>query len=243
MKKVFNSRNIVIFIFITFLFSILYTSLRIAIAPVVAPDSDSMVRVKSDYVFMLVSCVAGALAMLLPGFLVRKVNLNIPSFMIVVYALFVYCAIYLGEVRNFYYAIPHWDTILHTFSGVALGALGFSIFSLLNKTETVGFTLSPVFVALFAFCFAVTIGVIWETIEFAIDYFLNTNMQRFARATGELLMGQAALIDTMKDLLVDSLGAFVISTVGYVSLKYDSSWLERFHICRNSDCERMSWAA
>ena len=71
--------------------------------------------------------------------------------MMVLFALFLYCAIYLGEVRDFYYHVPHWDTILHTFSGAMLGALGFSVINFLNKTDRVPMNLSPVFVASFAF--------------------------------------------------------------------------------------------
>ena len=202
-------------------------------APAVAPSSDGIIRVKGDYILMLMSCILGAVAMMLPGFLIRRVNLNIPSFMIVVYALFLYCAIYLGEVRSFYYMVPHWDTILHCFSGIGLGALGFSVVSLLNNSESITFRLSPVFVALFAFCFALALGVVWEIFEFTMDRLMLTNMQKHTLENGVQLVGQGALLDTMKDLIVDASGAFFISTVGYVSLKYDKKWLEVFHIGRD----------
>lgn len=215
------------FILFTFIGSIIYTAVRIVLAPTVAPISEITVRVKSEYVLMLVQCVLGLSAMTLPGILRRRIGLNIPSVMIIMYALFLYCAIYLGEVRAFYYNVPHWDTILHTFSGAALGALGFSLVSLLNKAESVTFSLSPVFVALFAFCFAVSLGVIWEIYEFTIDCFLHTNSQKYALETGELLIGQAALMDTMKDLIVDAIGAFTVSVIGFISLKYKKGWLEQ----------------
>jgi len=230
MKKIFNTRNLMHFIFITFVASIIFTIIRIALAPTVAPISDIAVRVKSDYALMLLQCIFGVFAMFVPGLLMHRFRLSIPSGMIVAYALFLYCAIYLGEVRNFYFIIPHWDTILHAFSGAAIGALGFSIVSLLNKSETVAFSLSPVFVALFAFCFAIALGVVWEIYEFSIDYFLNTNMQKYALESGEQLVGQAALTDTMKDLIVDAIGAFAISVIGYISLKYNKGWLDRLHI-------------
>jgi hypothetical protein len=203
---------------------------RIILSPTVAPSSDIMVRVKSDYILMLLQCVLGAVAMFLPGFLRSKAHLNIPTAMMIAYAVFLYCAIYLGEVRNFYFNVPHWDTILHTFSGAAIGALGFSVISLLNKSEYASFSLSPAFVALFAFCFAVSLGVIWEIYEFSIDYFLNTNMQKYALETGEQLIGQTALVDTMKDLIVDAIGAFTMSLIGYISLKYKKDWLKRFQV-------------
>jgi uncharacterized membrane protein YjdF len=181
---------------------------------------------------MLLQSVLGIVAMLFPGMLKRRFHFDIPSVMIVFYALFLYCGIYLGEVRNFYYNIPHWDTILHTFSGVALGALGFSIISLLNNSESITFSLSPVFVAVFAFCFALALGVLWEFYEFGMDYFLGTNMQKYALESGEQFIGQAALLDTMKDLIVDAIGAFTISVIGYISLKYEKGWLDRIRVKR-----------
>jgi mannose/fructose/N-acetylgalactosamine-specific phosphotransferase system component IIC len=189
---------------------------------------------------MLLQCILGAAAMLLPGLLTRRVGLNIPSAMIIAYAVFLYCAIYLGEVRSFYYNIPHWDTILHTFSGAALGALGFSLISLLNKSESITFSLSPIFVAMFAFCFAVSLGVLWEIYEFSMDYVLGTNMQKYALESGENLIGQAALTDTMKDLIVDAIGAFAVSVTGYISLKYKKGWFEKFQLKYSKTNEKSS---
>jgi len=232
MKKILSIKNLMRFIFSTFIILIIYISVRIFLAPSVAPASEITVRVKSDYILMLLQCFAGALAMWALGFLKHRVRLNIPSAMIIIYVIFLYCAIYLGEVRNFYYIVPHWDTMLHTFSGAALGALGFSLVSLMNKYKPVYFSLSPGFVALFAFCFALALGVLWEIYEFSVDYLLHTNMQKYAIETGKLLIGQEALIDTMKDLIVDTIGAFAMSIVGYISLKYNKGWLDRFHIKR-----------
>lgn len=231
-KRFFNAKNLMRLVFLTFVGSIFYTIVRIILSPTVAPSSEITIRVKSDYILMLMQSILGALAMQIPGLVNRKVRLNIPSVMMIMYAVFLYCAIYLGEVRNFYYNVPHWDTILHTFSGAALGALGFSVVSLLNKSESIAFSLSPAFVAIFAFCFAVSLGVIWEIYEFSMDYFLHTNMQKYSLESGELLIGQAALTDTMKDLIVDAAGALGMSLVGYTSLKYNKGWLERLHVKR-----------
>ena len=231
-KKLFNTKILTIFVLFTFVISFVYVSVRIALAPTIAPSSEITIRVKSDYILMLLQSLLGIIAMLLPSIIRHKTKLYIPSFMLCVYAIFLYCAIYLGEVRNFYYSVPHWDTILHIFSGSALGALGFSIVNLLNKSETVTYSLSPGFVALFAFLFSLSLGVLWEIYEFSMDYFLHTNMQKYALESGELLAGQAAILDTMKDLIVDTLGAFVMSTIGYISLKDKRNWLEKFQIKR-----------
>ena len=230
MSNYFNEKNITRFISISFIASIVFIVIRIIIAPVTAPPSDVIIRVKGDYALLLFKCTAGLVALNIPRWLRQKFGLNIPSVMIIVYVVFLYCGIYLGEFRNFYYLIPHWDTILHIFSGVTLGALGFSIVSLLNKSESVAFSLSPVFVALFSFCFALSLGVIWEFFEFAMDCLADGNSQRNALESGELLIGQAALMDTMKDLIVDAAGAFVMSTIGFISLKYDKNWLVKLQV-------------
>ena len=233
MRRFLNVTNLLRFVFISFIASIIYITARIAAAPAVAPPSEITIRVKSDYVLMLIQCLLGVAALLFPRFLKRKTNLIIPSGMMIAYAFFLYCAIYLGEVRNFYFNVPHWDTVLHAFSGAALGALGFSIVSLLNGAESVVFTLSPIFVSLFAFCFAMTLGTLWEIYEFTVDSLLNINMQKYASEIGEPLIGRAALLDTMKDLIVDAIGAFAVSLVGYISLKHDKGWLDRFQVKRD----------
>lgn len=104
---------------------------------------------------MLVQCCLGIVVMFLPSLIKKKFNLAIPGYMFVLYFIFLYCAIYLGEVRNFYYAVPHWDTMLHTFSGAMLGALGFTIAELLSDSPNSKVELSPFFIAFFGFCFAV----------------------------------------------------------------------------------------
>lgn len=103
--------------------------------------------------------------------------------------------------------------MLHTTSGFVLGIIGFMFIYLLNKNYTTNVTLSPFFIALFAFCFAVMIGVIWEIYEFSLDRLLGYNMQKFRG------LGQDGLVDTMLDLIVDSLGALVISILGYFNIK------------------------
>nr|WP_053986303.1 hypothetical protein [Holtiella tumoricola] len=212
---------------LSLIFSIVFIVIAMTLAPTELDPTRPFERLKSEYVLMLLQCIVGVFAMLLPGMLKKKINLEIPSSMMLLYTLFLYCAIYLGEVRSFYYNVPHWDSILHTFSGAMLGALGFSFINFLNKTERVPMNLSPLFVAVFAFCFAITMGVIWEFYEFFADGLLHTNMQKFAFENGENLIGRMALMDTMKDLIVDAIGAVVMSIVGYISIKYKKGWVEK----------------
>lgn len=109
-------------------------------------------------------------------------------------------------------------------------SIGFSIIGLLNKSEAVPISLSPAFVALFAFCFAISIGAIWEIYEFSADLVLHTNMQKYALESGELLAGQAALVDTMKDLIIDTVGALGVSVIGYMLSKDKNGWLDKVQI-------------
>lgn len=233
MKK-FNWRRFINrFVFFSLLISAIFLVIRLFLAP--ADHAVPYERVKSDYVLMLVQCILGLFAMTLPGLLSHRFQIEIPSNMLVLYAIFLYGAIFLGEVRSFYYTVPHWDTILHTFSGGMLGALGFSFVTLLNKTDKIPLNLSPIFVAIFAFCFAVTLGVVWEIYEFTFDGILHLNMQKFALESGEQLIGRAALQDTMKDLIVDCLGAFIMALLGYISLKYKTGFIEKLTLRKKKE--------
>lgn len=148
-----------------------------------------------------------------PNILERRFRVYLPSSIQVIITLFIFAAQYLGEVRNFYEKFWWWDIMLHTTSGFVLGIIGFMFVYLLNKNYSTNVTLSPIFIALFAFCFAVMIGAIWEIYEFSMDRLMGFNMQKFREA------GQDGLIDTMVDLIVDSIGALIVSILGYLNIK------------------------
>ena len=233
-QKIKNKKNlkeiIAKIVFISFVIPLGYIVYKIITSPVSNDFHVENIKVKSDYVLMLIQCLLGIVALFIPSMISKKWKITIPSTMYIIYVIFLYAAIFLGEVRDFYYRIPHWDTILHTFSGAALGALGFSVVSLLNKQEKLNVNLSPFFVSLFSFCFAITMGAMWEIYEFSFDGLLHLNMQKFALENGVNLVGRAALADTMKDLIVDSIGALVTSIMGYVSLKYKKGWIDKLLI-------------
>lgn len=236
-RKINYHAVLYLFILGSMVAALISTCVIMAFAPSADDASQPFDRVKSDYVLIILQCALGIAAMFLPSILKKKWKLVVPSRMIIVYAVFLYCAIFLGEVKNFYYTVPHWDTILHTSSGAMLGALGFSLVTLLNKSDGIPVNLSPVFVALFAFCFAVSLGVVWEIYEFTMDSVAGTNMQKFMLENGEMLIGQAALSDTMKDLIVDAIGAFVIAAAGYASLIHKKGWVEKLQISVDKDDE------
>ena len=210
-----------IFVLVSFVIPIGYLVYRIAVTPAVVPVEE---RTRADYLLMLLECVLGVVVIHLPSVLEKRFRFELPTALYLMYILFLYCAIFLGEVRDFYYVVPHWDTILHTFSSVMAGAFGFIVVAMLNRDEHTAIRLSPFFVALFAFCFAVTIGTLWEIYEFSFDGLLGLNMQKFRLADGTVLAGHEALSDTMKDIIVDCLGALAAAAAGYFSLKSRHGW-------------------
>lgn len=218
MKK--NWRKIIgAILLITLILSIIYAALKIATTPSGAAEIGMHIKVKSDYVLMLLQCVLGLFVMMLPSIIERKFSIDIPDTMEILYFIFLFCAVYLGEVQNFYYLIPNWDTVLHAFSAAMLGTLGFSLVTMLNNAKQVQFNLSPLFIALFAFCFALAAGAIWEIYEYSFDGLLSLNMQKFALSDGTLLAGHSALGDTMKDIIVDAVSALITSIIGCWSIK------------------------
>lgn len=230
MKRQKKERNwgkiFTIAVLLSFMAPIGYLVVRI----ISGDTADGVGRGREDYVLMLLQCLLGIAAILVPIRLMRRWDIEIPRVMFLLYIGFLYCAIFLGEARSFYYIVPHWDTILHACSGVMLGALGFSMIAIFNNTERIPLNLSPFFIAAFAFCFALAMGALWEIYEFSADALFGTNMQKFALDDGTPLVGQAALKDTMKDIIVDTLGALVMSVVGYISLKYKKGWIEKLMI-------------
>lgn len=202
---------------VLFLLSTVYALFMLFYAPSQAETKYD--RIKSDYVLMILQCVGGAIVLFLPAKVEERFDFRIPDKMEILYFLFLFCAIFLGEVQNFYYRFPFWDMVLHGFSAAMIAALGFIIVSYLNNSEKIDIALSPFFVAMFAFCFAMTCGAIWEIYEFTADALLGTNMQKFITAENEVLAGHAALVDTMKDMIVNTIGALIVTTLGYFTLK------------------------
>ncbi len=212
-------------LFITLILSAVYSLVRIIVPQPLVSAGTAYAHVRSDYVLMFIQCLLGLVVLSVPSIASRKLRFTIPNFIYIMYYVFLYCAIFLGEVLNFYYVIPHWDVILHFFSGAMLGALGFILVSQLNDSEMIRVSLSPFFVSLFAFCFALSCGAVWEIYEFVFDGLLGLNMQKFMTAAGEILNGHSALHDTMTDIIVDALAALLISILGYSRLKAEK-WFQ-----------------
>ena len=209
-----------IVVYITLLASIVFSIVKIITSSSVPDGTDTHIR--SDYVLMLLQCILGIVVLGVPAFLEKRFSFEMPNIMAIAYFVFLYCAIYLGEVKQFYYLSPHWDDILHCFSAGMLGAFGFSLVDILNKSEKIKMNLNPYFVSLFAFCFALSIGALWEIYEFSGDALFGLNMQKYRLSDGSLLEGNMALADTMYDIIIDTIGAFTVSAAGLLGKKIEN---------------------
>lgn len=215
------------FVFISFILTIIISTIALINTSLNLNIYKDKYNENNHYILILIQNILGLIVMQLPKFLEYRFKIKIPLNMRFLLAIFLYCAIYLGETKRFYYIVPHWDTMLHLISGAVLVAIGFSLLTLLNRMDSVPIKLNPICIVIFSFCFAITLGVIWEIYEFLCDGLLNLNMQKFALEDGNNLIGRDALIDTMKDLIIDCIGATIMSVIGYISLKYNKGWIEK----------------
>lgn len=164
---------------------------------------------------------------ILPAILARRARISIPAELELLAIAFIFASLFLGETRDYYNRIWWWDLALHATSGGLLGILGVLLVYVLNEIPRIEMHMQPAFVAFFAFCFAVAIGALWEIFEFAMDQLLGMNMQK------AMFNDSSGLTDTMWDLIVDSVGALVVSVAGYGYMKRGAKsiveeWIHRF---------------
>lgn len=184
-----------------------------------------------------------------PKIIEKKVGVNIPAGLEAVILIFIFSAEILGEINAFYVKIPIWDTMLHTTNGFLMAAIGFALIDIFNRSEKFSIRMSPYFVAFVAFCFSMTIGVLWEFFEFGMDWFFQLDMQKDwilpaissvklnpdganvpvkVAIESVVINGEewnlggyldVGIVDTMKDLMVNFIGAVVFSIVGIFYLR------------------------
>ena len=200
-------------------------------------------------------CVLSLVLFLMPTILERQLQIDLPNVLEIVILLFIFSAWILGEVQTYYTIIPYWDTMLHTLNGFLCAAIGFSLLDILNRNEKLAFTLSPVYLAVVAFCFSMTIGVLWEFFECLMDQLFLLDMQKdtIVHSIGSVMLDPSGgntpvsiegitdvivvtadgaqhalglggyldigILDTMKDLFVNFIGAVVFSFIGYFYVK------------------------
>jgi len=195
--------------------------------------------------------------LLLPSILSRRLHIILPSVLEIIILCFIFAANILGEINNFYVRVPHWDTLLHTINGFNFAAIGFALVGMLNRSKKVSLNLSPLFLAIVAFCFSMTIGVMWEFYEYTADRMLVLDMQKDTvihefntveldrtkdnvpiqvRDISDVIIVHSdgsreplglggyldvGIHDTMKDLLVNMIGAVIFSLIGYFYVKQE----------------------
>lgn len=196
-------------------------------------------------------CVLTLLLFGVPNFIERRTGIDLPTMLEGIIYCFIFAAEILGEVNSFYTRIPYWDTMLHTINGFLMAAIGFALVDIFNRSERFSIKLSPLFLAIVAFCFSMTVGVLWEFFEFFMDTHFAMDMQKdwvvhtvnsvmfdpdglnrvvhvpieslvvngedwIAKYGGYIDIG---LIDTMKDLIVNFIGAVIFSIIGFFYVK------------------------
>ena len=115
---------------------------------------------------------------MIPSFVERRLKIELPSTLEIIVLLFIFAGEIMGEIGQFYHKIQAWDLILHTINGFLMGAIGVALIDVFNKHPSINFSLSPFFVAFVAFCFSITIGVLWEFTEYTADRLLGVDMQK-----------------------------------------------------------------
>lgn len=194
------------------------------------------------------ACGLALIMFLMPAILEHKLNIDLPNTLEIIVLLFIFAHEILGELGSYYITRPYWDTMLHTTCGFLMAAIGFSMIDILNRSSRIKFDLSPLFCAVAAFCFSMTIGVLWEFFEFAMDILFRTDMQKDTllhaisstrldptnsnivihvdQIPTHVLAGQTldgyldiGLFDTMEDLFVNFIGAVIFSIIGFFYIK------------------------
>ncbi len=123
-------------------------------------------------------CILTLFLFMLASAFERRLHIDLPDTLEIIILLFIFAAEILGEIQDYYITFPYWDTMLHTTNGFLCAAIGFALVDILNRTERVSLNLSPFYMAVVAFCFSMTVGVLWEFFEFSMDYFLHFDMQK-----------------------------------------------------------------
>ena len=208
------------------------------------------------------TCVLTLVLFLVPSIAEWRLKIDLPNLLEAIILIFIFAAEILGEIGEFYVNVPHWDSIMHTVNGFMMAAIGFALIDVLNRHPRFHISLSPLFVAFVAFCFSMTIGVLWEFFEYGVDTLLSKDMQKdtivtaissvklhpegrnipvvvkgitdtvIHAASGDVTVQggylDIGLMDTMKDLLVNFVGAVVFSVIGYFYIKGRSKFPAKF---------------
>ena len=142
---------------------------------VLATLVSSVIRGEYESAFI---CLLVLVLFMLPFFIQQNFGIELPSTLEIIILLFIFAAEILGELECYFITFPYWDSMLHTTTGFLCAATGFALIDILNRNSRIKFELSPIYVALAAFCFSMTVGVLWEFFEFGMDRIFHMDMQK-----------------------------------------------------------------
>ncbi|MGX7172567.1 hypothetical protein [Enterococcus ratti] len=177
----------------------------------------------------IIESSAGILLIFLPQIVKKLTKLCIPDAIVLFYWFFLFISVFLGTGMHLISIVSFWDKILHAVSPMVLTALGYGLIGLLLKEAPISKT-SPWLFLLFGFAFAGVCGVFWEFWEFLCDQFLGMNLQRFASSNGTVFVGRAALMDTMGDLLTNTIGALLMGIFTWLQGKNNPNYFENYRL-------------
>ncbi|MDR2182607.1 MAG: hypothetical protein LBE55_00360 [Clostridiales bacterium] len=222
MKKIINAQNFRFLVLACFALSSVYL-----VAYIFMPQIGPGILTFDDPAILLYYNLSAIFVLLLPDIIKRFSGFAISGAMLVVYVAFVFSGLFLGTTLNFYGIFIYWDLFLHFLSGVLLGILGFAMLDFAQKKMPI----KPASAAIFAFCFSMAAGKIWEIYEFGLDSTIGTNTQRWADVYGAPFIGQGALANTMWDMVFNMTGTILIVIWGYGRLR-GKGWPQGLKITR-----------
>jgi len=149
--------------------------------------------------------ITALLFTVMPAIFSERFKIKLPLTFLAAISIFVFSALFLGEVFDFYERFWWWDVGLHGISAIGFGIVGFLFVFYLFQGDL--YAAPPWALSMIAFCFALAVGALWEIFEFLMDQGFGLTMQK------------SGLIDTMWDLIVDAIGAFTGATAGFLWLK------------------------
>ena len=178
---------------------------------------------------MLIYSLFFNIALCTPFFIKKIFKVTFSPVVSIVFYLYMFVTAFLGVELHFYSKIAIWDILVHFLMGMLLSVLSIYILNITVYKKDIG-KHNLGFTAIFMISFAVTAGVLWEIGEFLVDMIFDSGFQRYITYGGTLLVGQAALIDTMVDLVVDFAGALVGIGFVLIALKVDKNFLKTFRV-------------
>lgn len=212
----------------------------------------------SYYVNMILQSLVLIGLSIIPVIVEKIWRVRLPFMIVMIFLFMSLCSFFLGEIADFYVRFEWWDDFLHTFAGLYMTACAFFLLSVLNQRRDVPYKSSPGFVVFFAFCVALAFECLWEMIEYSIDEFFGSNMQRafISKPFVEngpvtdindplfnALVGRDALKDTMGDIFEVVAGSIVTCILGYIGLKHDEKIKRIFKLDKkkeNDDLEELN---